>query len=377
VLISALAHSAGSFVKIRITSLNETELSAVRAFNSRIKTVAPFLLPERANQSDRAQAAISWTHYVALEGADVRGGFLLMEQPAFLDGQIRRVTNSQSMLSEGIRERKYGIVSIQMLKHLEHNHEYLFMVGMGSMEESLPRLLRGAGWKVQPVPFLFRIQNVGAFFREMSLFRNPGYRRLSARIANASGIAWLGSKLLQSHPSAREGELDGLTISPITEWGPWADEIWIRYKNHCCFSVLRDRSTLDLLYPLKGGRILAAVICRGAVPVGWVAWLSTRMHNHKHFGNLHVATILDCLAAPDDAKAVIHLLAHSLQRDADVLISNQAHDLWIRAFRRAGFLTAPSNYLLATSKNLTAAILRGGSERVHLTRGDSDGRIHL
>jgi hypothetical protein len=281
------------------------------------------------------------------------------------------------MLSEGIRERKYGIVSIQMLKHLEHNHEHLFMVGMGSMEESLPRLLRGAGWKVEPVPFLFRIQNVGAFFREMRLFRGSGYRRFAARIANASGIGWMGTKLLQSHLSAREGEIKWLTLSRLTEWGPWADDIWTKYKDHCSFSVLRDRSTLEVLYPLKGGRILAAVIHRDAVPVGWVAWLSTRMHNHKHFGNLHVATILDCLAAPEDTDAVIHLLAHSLQRDADILVSNQAHDLWIGAFRRAGFLTARSNYLLATSKKLTAAISRGGTQRVHLTRGDSDGRIHL
>src|SRR5439155_6827903 len=113
---------------------------------------------------------------------------------------------------------------------------------------------------------------------------------------------WLGSRLLQSHLSTREKELHGLTISRVTEWGSWADEIWGKYKDHCSFSVLRDRSTLDFLYPLKRGRVLAAAIYRGTAPVGWVTWLSTRMQNHKHFGNLHVATILDFLAAPEDAE---------------------------------------------------------------------------
>src|SRR5436305_886316 len=83
---------------------------------------------DKAEQRDREPGSISWTHYVALEGSEVRGGFLLMEQPAILNAQVQRVTNSQSMLSEGIRERKYGVASIQMLKHLERKHEYLFMV---------------------------------------------------------------------------------------------------------------------------------------------------------------------------------------------------------------------------------------------------------
>jgi hypothetical protein len=75
---------------------------------------------------------------------------------------------------------------------------------------------------------------------------------------------------------------------------------------------------------------------------------------------------------------MIHFLADSLETTADLVISNQTHALWVNAFRRAGFHTAPSNYLLATSKNLTAAILAGGGgDRAHLTRGDGDGRIHL
>jgi hypothetical protein len=364
-------------VQIRITPLTEQELPAVRAFNERILSVAPFLLPDKANHRDREPGCISWTHYVALEGSEVRGGFLLMEQPAILNSQVRRVTNSQSMLSEGIRERKYGVASIQMLKHLERKHDHLFMVGMGSTEEPLPRLLIGAGWRVRPVPFFFRIRNVNAFLREMRVFRDDSPKRFAAGVAQASGIGCLGVKLLQSHLRVPEKEVRGLTISPVSEWGPWADEIWSKYKDHCCFSVIRDQSTLDVLYPLKNGRVHAAVIRRGTAPVAWVTWLSTKMHDHKHFGNLHVATILDCLGAPEDANAVVHLLAHSLQTDADLVISNQAHALWIRAFRRAGFLNGPSNFLLATSKKLTAAISETGFERVHLTRGDGDGRIHL
>jgi hypothetical protein len=51
----------------------------------------------------------------------------------------------------------------------------------------------------------------------------------------------------------------------------------------------------------------------------------------------------------------------------------------VAAFRRAGYLSGPSNYILALSPALTAAV-RGeadGEARIHVTRGDADGRIHL
>jgi hypothetical protein len=282
------------------------------------------------------------------------------------------------MLSEGIRDRKYALVSVQMLKYLERTYEHVFMVGMGSMQEPLPRLLVGAGWNVRPVPFLFLIRKVRAFLREMRVFGNGRGRRVAVRLADVTGVGWLGAKLIQSHPFVPEEELRGLTLVPLRQWGPWTDEIWSKYRIHCSFGVERDQATLNSLYPLESTRVKAAVVNRDGVPMGWVAWLSTRMQNDKYFGNLHVVTILDCVAAPDDANAMIHFLADSLETTADLVISNQTHALWVNAFRRAGFHTAPSNYLLATSKNLTAAILAGGGEdRAHLTRGDGDGRIHL
>jgi hypothetical protein len=370
-------------MQIRITSLTEQELPAVHAFNLRIAANAPFFLPEgishpRPNNS-LVEPAISWTHYLAMEGLEVRGGFLLMEQPAVVEGQVRRVCNSQSMLSEGICDRKYGVVSLQMLKYIERNKEYPFMVGMGSMQASLPRLLMGAGWTVRAIPFLFRIQNVRKFLYEMRVFRDSGYRQAAAQAASVTGAGWLGAKLLQWRPMLSNRELRGLTLTPITTWGAWADEIWSQYERHCSFAVLRDRSTLQLLYPLNGDRVRACVVHYGSRPVGWAAWLNTPMQNDKYFGNLHVVTILDCIAPPEYADIVAHLIAdHVSESQADLLISNQAHSLWVRAFRRSGFLTASSNYLLATSRKFSAAIQAGGGEeRLHLTRGDSDGRIHL
>jgi predicted MPP superfamily phosphohydrolase len=66
-------------------------------------------------------------------------------------------------------------------------------------------------------------------------------------------------------------------------------------------------------------------------------------------------------------------------QEVDLVLVNHSHAAWVRAFSSAGFLAGPSNYLLAISKRLTELVRAEpqGEERMHVTRGDGDGRIHL
>jgi len=369
-------------MRIRISPLTEDLLPAARAFNSRLGADAPFFLPDTTPSrpaADRGASGISLTHYVALDESEVRGGFLAMDQPAWINGQPARATNYQSILSEGIRDKKYGLVSVHMLRHIEQTTPYAFMVGMGGLENSLPRLLKGAGWTLRGVPFLFRVANVGNFLRQARAVRRNRYWEMAARVAAMSGGGWIAIRILQGRPLAGLGRSPGLKIERVTNWGSWADEIWERYRDHCSFAVTRNRATLDQLYRFSESRLGVALVSKGSVPIGWSAWLDTPMADHTFFGNLRVATILDCLAAPEHAEAVaLAVTRHIEDGGPDLLVTNQAHALWDRAFHRAGFLSTASNYILATSKQLSAAIREGGGERrVHLTRGDGDGRIHL
>jgi hypothetical protein len=370
-------------MRIRIVRLTENLLPATRAFNARLGANAPFRLPERLPTKRPDSVAISsgitWTHYVALENSEVRGGFLLMDQPAWINGTLDRASNYQSVLSEGIRDRKYGSVSVHMLKHIEQGPPHAFILGMGAAENPLPRLLKASGWTLHRVPFLFHVCNIRNFLREMRVFRKNRYWRMAAGMASISGAGWIGIRLLQARPVSSAVSLAGLKVDRVRAWESWADELWSRYRNHCSFAVVRDRTTLDQLYPLSQERLTVSLFSKGSSPIGWAACQDTPMENDQYFGNLRVATVLDAVAAPEFAA----LLARSLTRvlhasGADLVITNQGHSLWIRAFRGAGFLPAPSNYLLATSKKLSSAIRSGGGEeRVHLTRGDGDGRIHL
>jgi len=115
---------------------------------------------------------------------------------------------------------------------------------------------------------------------------------------------------------------------------------------------------------------------RGERAIGWAVALDTAMRDDKYFGDLRVGSIVDALARPEDARAVIGAAARALTgRGVDLIVSNQCHQAWQDALRRSGFLEGPSNFIFAASKKL--AELTGRYEEIHINRGDGDGPIHL
>jgi hypothetical protein len=168
------------------------------------------------------------------------------------------------------------------------------------------------------------------------------------------------------------------TMQPVAEWGPWADVLWERFRNRCSFGVLRDRKTLAELYPAADPRLMRFLLQRGGQPAGWAVCFNSNMNNHAIFGNLRVATILDGIAEPEHASSLVALTTRALDSaGADLVVSNQTHRCWLDAFRRCGFQTSKSNYVLAMSPTLAQDVAGSARENIHVTRGDGDGRIHL
>jgi hypothetical protein len=102
------------------------------------------------------------------------------------------------------------------------------------------------------------------------------------------------------------------------------------------------------------------------------------MQDHKQFGNLRLGSIVDCLAPPAAAGAVIRAATSLLeQRGVDLIVSNQIHAAWGRALLGTGFRAGPSNYLFALSPAFAKAASGASPGDFHVNRGDGDGPIHL
>ncbi|MBV9038120.1 MAG: hypothetical protein JO182_26770 [Acidobacteriaceae bacterium] len=365
---------------IQILPYTEQHTGAVRAFNERMRTgKAPtdFLLPESVGPE--GSGPVRATQFVVVEQEDVRGGFIEFIYPGWVNGSEQTVANYQSPLSEGIHDRRYTLISLQMIQHIQQRQPYVFMVGMGDPGRPLPRLLQAFGWEVFPVPFLFRVENAARFLREIAPLRTGGVKRSLARAAALTGAGSVASRAWRALSVPAWTASRRYTIEPIDNWGPWADSIWEQFRSHCSLAVVRNSATLPALYPLGSGRVLGWMVKSGAEPVGWVTGLSTQMENNHYFGNLRVGTVLDCIAPPHALAATAWLATRSLARTgADIVLTNQQHLMWRTAFKQAGFIQASSNYLLGISKRLTEASRHsGGHDAIHITRGDGDGSVHL
>ena len=369
-------------MKIEFIPLFPELLPACREFNQRMlrQGEPPFLLPEKMPAPESgSRGSISWNHYLAVdETGAVRGGVLLVEQPAWLAGRELSVLNIQSPISEGIVDRAFSGVGLRMLQFLNRRNPFSYAVGMGGEQNPFARLLAAAGWSIHRVPFQFDVVRAAPFLRELGPFRQ-GRKRTLARLAAASGIGsaaaaiWRG---IHRHTSGR-----GYSLEAIDLWHePELDAVWNRCRAELDFSVLRDGRGATDLHPFSQARLKRYSLRAHGTVVGWSVGLVTKMEGSPHFGNLRVGTILDALAPREHLGALIGLTQHALRDlDAELIIGNLTHRLWQNELRRLGFLTGPSNYLLAMSKPLASEILAksAGFDRIYVTRADGDGRIHL
>lgn len=364
---------------VRIVPFTEAEVPAALAFNRRMRegrAPTDFVLPERPNgRVAGAPPAITWTKYVAMgEEGEARGGFLLMQQPGVVNGQSVQVGNYQAPVSEGILNKRFSMVGVHMLRYVERQWPYAFGVGMGALDRPQPRLLAAAGWTVQPIPFLFRIVRPRRVFRELRLLQQRSWLRLVSRVAADTGAAWMASRVL--HARGVLAPRSPMHVERVTAWGAWSNTLWDQVRDDYSFAVVRDSSTLECLYPLNDERYTAYVFRDREATIGWAVCMRTAMRDHQYFGNLTVTTVLDTLALPGYAARCATALTRTAAADTDLIITNQSHGAWIAGFQAAGYGSARSNYLLALSKPLASAIA-DRPDRVHVTRGDSDGRNHL
>ena len=368
-------------MKVEFAPLTAPLVPACRAFNERLGRHGdpPFLLPEEAPAASSAPpGGIARHHYVAVDEAGaVRGGVLLMEQRGWLKPRDISLVNIQSPLSEGIVDRAYSGVGLQMLRFLTRRNPHLYAVGMGSAQNPFARLLSAAGWHVAPVPLQFLVIRAARFLREIGPLRSGG-RKWLARLAASSGLGTAAAAAWRV--AHRRPSLHGYSLEAASCWPGDLDSVWERSRGDISFSILRDTQTVRGLHPASHPGAKRFLLRKDGEIAGWSAVQITEMRDSPHFGNLVVGTILDGLAPLDHSSALAALTRDAL-RDLgpDLIVVNQMHERWRLRFRQLGFLSGPSNYLLALSKPLASALQKepGALGRAYVTRGDGDGRVHL
>jgi hypothetical protein len=230
------------------------------------------------------------------------------------------------------------------------------------------------------VPFYFRVVRPFAFLRNIRyLGRRPLCRALFDALA-FSGLGWLAVQAVQA-ARCRCGPADAaVAVAEVDEFHQATDELWNAHRAEYGVCPHRDWPTLKILYPKDERKFIRLELSRQGKLIGWAVLLNSLLSGHKYFGDMRLGSIVDCFAPLAEAGQVVrHARAFLEAKSVDLIVSNQAHAAWGKALRRGGFLRGPSNYLFASSPELTRLMESRdiGHGDIHYNRGDGDGPINL
>jgi hypothetical protein len=371
---------------LAITPFTDDLVPAVKAFNARLLAGGVFhefqfhesptcaWLPKRENRR------IYQEYFVAAEDGAVRGGYVLKHQPFSCRGEVRNLPFYHGPISEGLFNKKYASVGALLTRHALKMQPLLFALGMGGWEQPLPRMLQAMRWPMFEVPFYFFVARPFRFLRQIRALRHSKLKSAAAEAAAWTGAGWAALRAAQALRRRTPAHASRATVEQVADFGHWANALWESCHARYALVALRNRETLNILYPAENPQFIRMVVRKDADTLGWAVLLDTQMRGHKHFGDLRVGSIVDCFAAPEHAAAVAaKALACLRARGVDLIVSNQSHQAWGNALRTAGFLQGPSNFLFAASPQLAARLdpFDAHQNQLHFNRGDGDGPIHL
>jgi len=367
---------------VKIRPYAESMIPATKAFNGRLREAGVGRqFPERHVSDElpkREGSSVYQEYYLAVDGNDVRGGYVLKHQLFCFQGETVPGAFCRLPISEAVIDDTYDPVDSQVVQDAQNKRSVLVTTGVGEFEGPYARLLRSLGWGLYPVPFLFKIRRPFRCLRGFVSLRRSAARRVALDAAAFSGLGWLGHELMQRSVRRPPPAAETTAWDEVPGFGDWADELWQDCRTAYAMVAVRDTDVLTALYPEKTERFRRLRVTDEGRVIGWAVVLDTTVSGHEHYGELRVGTIADCLARPEKAHQVVHAATGYLeQRGVDLIVSNQSHAAWCVGLRACGYMRGPTNFVMAASPDVVTLLepfeRRVGS--VHVNRGDGDGPL--
>ncbi len=324
-------------------------------------------------------------YYVCLneDGSKVHGAYIWKHQPFHLLGDELVVVDLQLPISEGVVDRQHASLGAEILMRTLAEHPDVYALGMGGRREPVARLFKAARFEFVDCPLFFKVLRPFRFLTRMAYLRKRRWIRVLADLVALSGVGSIVIPALHAFLKlCRGGRRSTSTRSRIISgFAPDVyDTLYECCKHSYAFMAKRTAEILNRLYPADDPRFHRIEVLQEDRVVGFAVIMANCLDDEKYFGRLRLGSVVDCLALPGYEDAVIAHAEESLRLlNADLIVSNQLHCDWLHAFRNNGYLTFTSNYALAVSPKLAnkLAPFDENALRIHMTRGDGDGPIHI
>lgn len=356
------------------------DIAAIEQFNARLRAVgSEYSFPRRPDDlmpQGPDVGPIRHELFIAKDADIVRGGYALKREQLLLETTAEQLCNLQIPLSEALIDKSYSNIGAAMVFDAARRARLIYCLGMGSAQRPLPQLLAKLRWRIEHVPFRFRVLRATGFLREIRFLRARRAVALLADLARFTGVGPFAVWLWNSMASVRAPVPSDLSIELVTQFDTQVDTLQAQLRDHYPLMCDRSAAALNQKFPAGDTRLNKLLVSRSGPVVGWLVVTCTQLRGHKQFGNMRLGCIADGLCAHDDAPAMIALAVSWLRnRGVDLVVSNQSHHAWLSALRRNLFIDGPTNFVLAMSPEL--AKRAPPLEQCHFNRGDGDGPINL
>jgi hypothetical protein len=354
--------------------------AAIERFNSRLAAGGRSeRLPRPPGDSETGRG-LRRTVFVAFDrDGEVRAGVRLVHERFFVRDEERWGAWIQAPISEGVVDRRQALAALQLGRAVTIRHPLLLGLGVGGLDEPAARFMIAAGCAHAPVPFVYLPLRPRRIARELRYLRRQRVTWLAARAAASTGIPQL---LLAAHRSGVRLMRGPVSVSGVveSEFGEWATETYQATRDLIGAGVCRDAVTLNRRYPVADDRFVR-IRFRDAgsnSEVGWTVVSPMQMHEHPYFGDLRVGVIVDAFSQAGQESAVLAGAAGALaEHSVDVVFANWSHARWLNAAATVGFRVGPTNYFAFAAPTAHPLLTELPITDMHLTRGDSDGMVHL
>jgi len=365
---------------IRESSSNDEIL--IQEFNNELKSHGyNFKLSLENNKILNEKDFIFKRQFILTENNNfVRAGYTLKYQWFKINNDIIQIGYYYNPITAGLFNKKYNICGILLLKDAQKKNSNLFSLGMGGYSEALPKLLKGLSWDLKKIPFFFKVINPYTFLKNINYLKKGIFKSFIVNASAKSGLGWLFIKLIFFIISLNSLRFKkkSITVDEVEIFNKEVDDVWENAKKNVYFSAIRNEEYLKTLYPDK--HFIKLKFSSGNKIVGWSISLCNKLQKHKYFGDMKLGSMVDCLSIEGYESSIINKTSNILKKKgADLIVSNQSHLYWQNAFKRNSFISGPSNFIFASSENLSKKLknIKGREKYIHVTRGDGDGPINL
>ena len=366
-----------------IEESNQDNANLIHDFNKDLEDhKINFRLPVLISRYSSTKDLIHERNFILTENKTiVRAGYTLKCQWFKVNDTLLQIGYYYRPVSAGLYNKKYNICGVLLVNDAQKRYPNIFSLGMGEVSEALPKLLKGLNWNLQKIPFFFKVCHPLPFLKNIRYLKDTKLKSFIIMLLANSGLGWLFMKfffLVVSLFYIRLKKEPHIVVEEMEIFDQDLNSVWENAKQHSLFIAVRNSKYLKTLYSDK--RFIKLKFSDANKIVGWSISLCTQLDDHKQFGHMKLGSIVDCLSLKGYEKSIISKTSEKLKRKGvDLIVTNQSHIFWKNALKMNIFINGPSNFIFASSKELSDKLMGGikSKDYIHLTRGDGDGPINL